>query len=78
MSNHVWVENMAVTGACVLSVIICNGYVLLLNAPGIVTDLPHTNDSVGDEDKEDDEGFHKGGDGLITFLEPGQHLTSER
>lgn len=55
----------------------CNGYVLLLNALGLVTDLPHSNNGVSDEDKKDDEGLHKGGDGLLTFLEPGQHLRSE-
>lgn len=52
----------------------CNGYVLLLKALGLVTDLPHSNNGVSDEDKKDDERLHKGGDGLLTLLEPGQHL----
>lgn len=38
------------------------------------TDLPHSNDGIGDEDQKDDEGLHEGGDGLLAFLEPGQHL----
>lgn len=41
-----------------------------------VTDLPHSNDSISDEDKKNDEGLHEGGDGLLAFLKPGQHLES--
>lgn len=44
---------------------------------GGVTDLPHSNDGISDEDKKDDKGFHEGGDGLLTFLEPGEHLRSK-
>lgn len=42
------------------------------------TDLPHSNDGISDEDKEDDEGLDEGGDCLLALLEPGQHLKSER
>lgn len=49
-----------------------NGSISLL----FITHLPHSNNSISDEDKKDDEGFHKGGDGLLTFLKPGQHLRS--
>ena len=45
--------------------------------PGLVTDLPYSNNGVSDKDKKDDEGFHEGRDGLFTFLKPGQHLRSE-
>lgn len=48
-----------------------------LNAPLLLTHLPHSNNGISDEDKKDDEGLHKGGDGLLTFLKPGQHLRSE-
>lgn len=39
-----------------------------------LTDLPHSNDSICNEDEEDDEGFHEGSDCLLTFLKPSQHL----
>lgn len=38
------------------------------------TDLPHSDHSVSDEDQEDDEGLHEGGDGLLALLKPSQHL----
>lgn len=50
---------------------------LTINALLFVTHLPHSNNGISDEDKKDDEGLHKGGDGLLTFLEPGQHLRSD-
>lgn len=56
----------------------CNGYVLLLNALGLITDLPHANDGISDEDKKDNKRLHEGSHGLLTFLEPGQHLRWER
>ncbi len=34
--------------------------------------LPNSHDGVGDEDEENDEGLHKGRDGLLTLLEEGQ------
>lgn len=46
----------------------------MLKALGLVTDLPHSNNGISDEDKKDDKRLHKGGDGLFTFLKPGQHL----
>lgn len=75
LCNHVLVENRAVTGTWVLSVhtamdmFYCSG-----REASSVTDLPHSNDGVCDEDKKDDERLHKGGDGLLALLEPGQHL----
>lgn len=54
-----------------------NGYVLLHNAPRSTAHLPHSDDGISNEDKQDDEGFHKGGDGLLTFFKPGQHLRLE-
>lgn len=68
---------MPVTGTCQLSDVIVTDRVLLLNVQGLVTDLPHSNNGVSDEDEKDDEGFHEGSDGLLTFLEPSQHLRSE-
>ena len=41
------------------------------------TDLPDTNNSVGDEDEQDDEGFHESGDGIIVFKE-GQYLKNTK
>lgn len=41
-----------------------------------MANLPNPYNGVGDEDQEDDKGFHKGSDGLFAFLEPGQHLGS--
>ncbi len=39
-----------------------------------ISDLPDSNDGVGDEDEQDDEGLDKGGDRLlVTLLEEGQH-----
>lgn len=55
----------------------CIGCVSLLIVPLFITHLPHSNNGISDEDEKDDEGLHKGGDGLLTFLEPGQHLRSE-
>lgn len=55
----------------------CTGCVSLLNAPLFIAHLPHSDDGISDEDEKDDEGLHKGGDGLLTFLEPGQHLRWE-
>ena len=34
-----------------------------------MTNLPDTNDSVGDKDKEDNEGLHEGCDRVIVFKE---------
>lgn len=44
----------------------CSGY--------FVTYLPDTDNGVGDEDEEDDEGLHEGSDRLITILKEGQNL----
>ena len=38
------------------------------------THLPDPDDGVGDQDQEDDEGLHKGRDGLLVVLEKGQNL----
>ena len=43
-----------------------------------VTHLPHADNGVSDEDEEDDKGLHEGGDGLLAFLKPGQHLEEDR
>lgn len=43
---------------------------------GAKANLPNPHDGVGNEDQEDDKGLHKGGDGLLTLLKPGQHLGS--
>lgn len=75
LCNRVLVENTAVTGTWSISVV--TGCVSLLSTPLFITHLPHSNNGISDEDKKDDEGLHKGGDGLLTFLEPGQHLRSE-
>lgn len=40
--------------------------------------LPDSHDGIGNEDQEDDKGFNEGGDGLFTFLKPGQHLRTSR
>lgn len=64
------VENTAVTGTWPVSVIAT----LDVSHSLFITHLPHSNDGISDEDKKDDKGLHKGGDGLLTFLEPGQHL----
>jgi hypothetical protein len=43
---------------------------------GVNANLPNPNNGIGNEDQEDDKGFHKGSDGLFTFLKPSQHLRS--
>lgn len=40
----------------------------------VLTDLPHSNDSICNEDEEDDEGFDKGSDSFLTFFKPSQYL----
>lgn len=40
----------------------------------VLTDLPHSNNSIGDEDEEDDEGLDKGSDGFLAFLKHSQNL----
>lgn len=42
------------------------------------TDLPHSNNSISDKDEKDDEGLDEGSDGLLTFLKPSQHLSTNR
>jgi len=34
----------------------------------VFTDLPHSNDSICNEDEEDDEGLYEGSDSLLTIL----------
>lgn len=40
----------------------------------VLTDLPHSNDSICNKDEEDDEGLDKSGDSFLTFLKPSQYL----
>lgn len=47
-------------------------------AEGPATDLPHSNDCICNENEKDDKGLHKGSDGLLTLLKPGQHLQPKR
>ena len=39
-----------------------------------VTDLPHTNDGVSDENKQNDKGLNECSDGFLSFLKPSQNL----
>lgn len=39
-----------------------------------LTNLPHSNNSICNEDEEDDEGLHKGSDSLLAFFKPSQDL----
>lgn len=63
------------TGMCPCD---CNfsssAFVCVCVVHALLTDLPHSNDSICNEDEEDDEGLHKGSDCLLAFLEPSQHL----
>lgn len=45
---------------------------------GVEANLPNPHDGIGNENQEDDKGFNKRSDGLLTFLKPGQHLGSRR
>lgn len=42
------------------------------------SDLPYTDDGIGDEDKQNDKWLDEGCDGLLTFLKPSQHLQRKR
>lgn len=39
-----------------------------------LTDLPHSNNSIRDEDEEDDKGLDKSSHSFFSFLKPSQHL----
>lgn len=41
-------------------------------------DLPHSNNGVGNENEQNDEGLNEGCDSLFTFLKPSQHLQKDR
>lgn len=44
----------------------------------VPTDLPHSNDSIRNEDEEDDKGLDKGCHSFLTFLEHSQHLADRK
>lgn len=77
LCSRVLVENAGVTGTRSISVITSTDMSYFSRHPLFTTHLPHSDNGISDEDKQDDEGFHKGGDGLLTFFKPGQHLRLE-
>lgn len=58
-------KHMSVTRIGFLSFCVCEC---------VITNLPHADNSIGNEDKKDDKRLHKGSDSLLTLLKPGQNL----
>lgn len=69
-----WAKDSIQEQVCGLGIAVVSEYVCVCVYLCALTDLPHSNNSIRDEDEEDDKGLDKSSHSFFSFLKPSQHL----